>query len=177
MSKKIINNISYQIIWWVSVLGAIFNYPLAGLLMMVPVLIIHFLYIAKDKREIYLLLFAAIAGTAMDTMLNISNIVSYNGTFEFASWLAPLWITSMWVGFSMTVNHSLSWLANKKLVGVIMGMIFGPLAYFAGQRYGAVTLNGSSILYITILSVTWGLIIPTLYIVSEKLKIGVKNEI
>jgi len=60
---------------------------------------------------------------------------------------------------------------------VLMGIIFGPLAYFAGQRYGAVELQSPSFIPATILSVMWGMIIPFLYIVSEKLKIGVKNEI
>lgn len=177
MSKKIINNLSYQIIWWVSVLGAIYNFPLAGVFVTIPLLILHFIFVAKDNREVYLLIVAALAGTAMDTVLNIFNIVDYAGTLPFARWLAPLWITSMWIGFSMTVNHSLKWLANKKLVGFLLGMIFGPLAYFAGQKYGAVNLYEPTIVPAIILSLLWGLIIPSLYIVSEKLKLGVKNEV
>jgi len=177
MSKKIINNLSYQIIWWVSVFGAIYNFPLAGVYVMIPLLAIHFILIAQDKREIYLLIVAALAGTAMDTVLNIFDIVNYSGTLPFAQWLAPLWITSMWIGFSMTVNHSLKWLANKKALGFLLGMIFGPLAYFAGQRYGAVDLYEPTIVPGIILSLLWGLIIPSLYVVSEKLNLGVNNEV
>jgi hypothetical protein len=177
MNKKIINNISYQLIWWASVLGAIFGYPFIGFWVMIPVLLIHFMLISKNKREIYLLLFAALAGTAMDTLLNVFDIVQYAGTFTFAHWLAPIWITSMWIGFSMTVNHSLNWLANRKLLALFLGMVFGPMAYFAGQRYGAVELYSPNYLPLIILSVLWGMIIPSLYIISEKLKIGVKNEI
>ncbi len=177
MKKKIINNLSYQLIWWVSVFGAIFGFPLAGFLVMLPLLALHFVFISKNRNEVYLLIIAAIAGTAMDTVLNIFNIVSYSGTFAFANWLAPLWITSMWIGFSMTINHSLKWLNNKKGLAFLLGMIFGPLAYVAGNRYGAVSLYTPEIVPLVILSILWGLIIPGLYLVSEKLKIGVNYEI
>lgn len=176
MNKKIINNLSYQAIWWSSVIGAIINRPLIGFYVMLPVLALHFLYIARDKREIFLLIIAAIAGTAMDTLLNLFNIVQYSGTFDFAHWLAPIWITSMWIGFSMTVNHSLSWLNNKKFLGFILGMIFGPLAYVAGQRYGAVKFVAPDFWPLILLSVLWGVIIPSLYFINEKLKIGVQYE-
>ncbi|MCF7886776.1 MAG: DUF2878 domain-containing protein, partial [Candidatus Marinimicrobia bacterium] len=138
MNKKLIfNTFGHQMIWWASVLGAIYAIPYLGPLLMLPVLTFHLLYTSNMKYEFILILVAAVLGTFMDTLFNIFGIVEYSGTYSFASWLAPIWITSMWVGFSTTINYSLKKLGSKKYLGMILGAVFGPIAYLAGQRYGA----------------------------------------
>jgi hypothetical protein len=177
MNKKLIfNTLGHQLIWWSSVLGAIFGMPYLGAIVMVPVLTFHLLYTSEMKNEFILILLVAILGTIMDTFYNVFGIVSYTGTYSFASWLAPIWITTMWVGFSTTINYSLKKLNKKKYIGFILGAVFGPIAYLAGERYGAISLMQPKFYALIILSLSWGGIIPLLFKISEQIKKESKNE-
>ena len=176
MNKKLLlNTFGHQIIWWSSVLGAIFGHPYWGFMAMVPVLAFHFLYISEVKNEYVLIFLAAVLGTIMDTLFNVFGIVDYSGVYSFARWMAPMWITSMWVGFSTTINYSLQRLNSKKYIGFILGAIFGPIAYLAGERYGAIVLMQPKIYALLILSVAWGGIIPLLFKISDQIKKENKN--
>ena len=43
----------------------------------------------------------------------------------------------MWMNFALTLNHAMAWLKGRPVVGLILGAIGGPLAYFAGAKLGA----------------------------------------
>jgi len=176
MKYKIINTFEHQAIWWSSVLGAIFAIPYLGPIVVVPVIIFHLNYISDEDHELSLIVVVALLGTAMDTFYNIFGIVEYRGTYQFAEWLAPMWITSMWVSFSTTINHSLKKVNSNKLIGVLLGAIFGPIAYLAGERYGAIELIRPKSIALIILSISWGGIIPLLFVISNELKRRFQNE-
>lgn len=171
MNKKLLlNTLCHQIIWWSSVLGAIYSIPYLGALAMIPVIAFHLLYMSTMKNEFVLIVIVAILGTFLDTLFNIFGVIDYSGTYNFAEWLAPIWITSMWVSFATTLNYSLKKLGTKKYLGVGLGAIFGPLAYFAGERYGAIDLMRPRLISLVILSISWGGIIPLLFKISDQIK-------
>ena len=82
-------------------------------------------------------------------------------------------MVALWVSFSTTFRHSMSWLRHKYIFASIFAFIGGPLAYFAGQKIGAI--NGTNTLSSVIaIGFFWALVFPSiLYVLNyyEK-KIG-----
>jgi len=176
MNKKLIlNGIGFQLAWWSTVLGVINGIPYLGPLVMSFYLLMHLKFIGQPCYEIALIITAGLIGTLMDTVLNLTGLVSYQGTYPFLVWAAPLWITTMWMGFAATLNHGLSWLTRRPWLGFILGAVFGPLAYLTGARYGAIQITGALEITLVLLALLWGLMIPALSYVSKSLKQGANH--
>ena len=47
----------------------------------------------------------------------------------------------MWCGFSATINHSMYWLNNKWMLSFVLGLVFGPLSYITGEKFGAISFT------------------------------------
>ena len=82
--------------------------------------------------------------------------------------LAPLWIIYMWLGFAATVNHSMYWLEDKIIITVLFGLVFGPLSYMAGVKFGALEFVFPFISMIVI-GITWAFILPLLFNLNKKI--------
>jgi hypothetical protein len=62
----------------------------------------------------------------------------------------------------------MGWLKGRWALAVIMGAVFGPLAFIGGERLGAVVFLDSTLSIIT-LSVGWGLLMPLLLWIAERI--------
>ena len=91
-------------------------------------------------------------------------LISYKDTISPFP-IAPVWILSMWLLFSITIKHSLSWLNSYKIGQVTLGLIGGPLAYIAGEKLGAVSLHDTSVFF---LAIGWAVITPALFVWGKK---------
>src|SRR5205085_49591 len=80
---------------------------------------------------------------------------------EFASttWsaFAPLWMVSLWMVFATTLNHSLRWLASRPWAAALAGGIGGPLAYFAGEKLGALSIESPLPAAFTFIGFLWAI--------------------
>ena len=52
---------------------------------------------------------------------------------------------ALWVAFATTLNHSLRWLMRRPIVAALAGAVFGPVAYLAGEKLGALSLPAPAI--------------------------------
>ena len=172
--KKIFNIVGFQICWWLCVLFSTKSYSFIGPLFMSIYLIIHFIYISNNKIDVKLILIVGLIGTFFDSLFVVFDIFSYSGSFIILSDIAPLWITSMWVGFATTINYSLDWINKNYYLAFIMGFIFGPLSYVTGREFGAIQFLVSDILGLSILALAWGLIIPMIVYINRSL-IGMRS--
>ena len=167
--KNIFNIIGFQTGWWACVLGARNGYPYLGPLVMSIFLFIHFSRLENRNKELSFAVIVGLIGTLVDTMLLQTNIIEYQGVY--IDNIAPLWITAMWVGFAATINHSLVWLTNKWIMSFLLGAIFGPLSYFTGIKFEALYFE-VSFLTMLVLTLLWGLVVPCLYYLNEKVVIN-----
>ena len=168
----IYNVLGFKACWWACVLGAVNGQKYLGPVLVLLYLAIHIYYLPQESRpsEINLLLFAAIFGTLADSLLLNLGLLIYKGTtFSF---LAPFWITAMWVGFTATLNHSFKGLDGKFFIQLILGLVFGPISYLTGKSFGAINFSSqypeSTILIV--IALTWGISFPLLYAASKKIK-------
>ena len=167
MSKYInlFNIIGFQTGWWACVLGTKNGYPYLGPLVMLIFLFIHFSRLNNRNNEIFFAVLVGLIGTVVDTVLLQTKLIEYQGVYTDN--IAPLWITTMWIGFAATINHSLAWLNNKWIMSFALGAIFGPLSYYTGIKFEALYFE-ISVLTISILALLWGVVIPYLYYLNGK---------
>jgi len=83
--------------------------------------------------------------------------------------LATLWLLALWANFSITIDTSLKWFQNHPGYAVILGAIFGPIAYFSGQRLEALTIIRPTGVAILILAIAWALAMVVLMIIARNL--------
>jgi len=120
------------------------------------------------SRILLICLVSVIFGLLFDTLL------IGTGIYTPKRWLIPeplaaLWLLSLWANFSITMDTSLKWLQNHLITAAILGSIFGPSAYLAGQRLGALTIGQSTSVAIVILAITWALAMVVLSIIARVL--------
>ena len=167
--KNIFNILGFQLSWWACVLGVKNELPYLGPACMLLFLGIHFIYLKSNLLELKLVVAFAVFGTLVDTGIAISGLLSYNGLYAQNIILAPLWITAMWGGFCATVNHSLSWLKEKWVSSFMLGAIFGPLSYIAGEKFDAITFHSSLMSICIALAIIWGIIILFIFFVNKRI--------
>ena len=102
-------------------------------------------------------------GTVIDTILFFSGSFVYAGAYSNELLIAPLWITAMWAGFAATVNHSMSWLKDKWALMVICGVVFGPAAFYTGEKFEAIDFSLSLLSSAMIIGFVYGVAMPGIY--------------
>jgi hypothetical protein len=109
----------------------------------------------------------ALVGTGLDTIYNVTGLIHYNGTFPGLSFLAPIWITSLWAGLAVTLDHSLKMLIGRPVWTFAIFAVFGPLAYRTGDEMGAIQFTYDAWTTMIILAVPWGVMLVFCYRMME----------
>ena len=122
----------------------------------------------KRNQELKFILLVGLMGMVVDSLKKITGLITYAGDVPVA-WLAPPWIIAMWLLFSTSLNGSLSWLKDRYGLAVILGAIFGPLSYVSGARLGAASFNDDLWVTLGVVAVVWGLVVPGIVWLSEKM--------
>ena len=143
-----------------------------GPFLMFAFLAVHITRILDNYSELKLIILFGFIGTVIDTSMAYFGILIYNGTYFPDTYIAPLWITSMWCGFSATVNHSLSWLKDRYVASAVLGIVSGPLSYLAGVKFEAIEFAAAPIIALIIISIYYGITVPLMYWVNEKFVVG-----
>jgi hypothetical protein len=148
---KFYNFAIYQLAWFAVILGAARGHAWLGAAMALLVTGIH-LWLRREPLEFRLVGIAVMLGLVIDTTLTAT------GQVQFASGgslpIAPYWMLALWVAFATTLNHSLRWLMRRPIVAAMAGAVFGPLAYLAGEKLGALSLPSPAIA-LPMLAASW----------------------
>ncbi len=167
MNRLAINLVAFQAGWFGCVLGAANGYPLLGPACVLAVMLIHLGLAAQPHRELALIAIAGMLGVVFDSALVRTEWLTYANGMLWAG-TAPYWIVAMWLSFATTLNVSLRWLRRRLWTAASFGAIGGPVSYLAGQQLGALQfVNYGAAL--AALAVGWGLVIPGLILLSERL--------
>ena len=166
---KMINILGFQLSWWFCVLGVKYGYPYLGPFVMTLFILVHYLFYKINNLEFIFIFVCGLIGMLVDTFFINIDLIDYNGLT--INNIAPLWIISMWLGFAATINHSLSWLRKRYFFAFWLGFIFGPISYLTGVKFNALSFN-VSIYSITVLSVAWGIVVPLLFFINERILIS-----
>ena len=167
----VINFILFQLGWFAGVVGAAWQLEWLAVSSIALIIFIHVAFLVQDRKaELQLVITAGVVGMLLDSLLislgvftPVSSLVSEN--------IAPLWLVGLWMLFGTTLNHSLRWLQQRYFIAAAMGFVFAPLAYWAGQRLGALTFPPDQSLVISLLTIgtCWILVTPLLLLCSQVL--------
>ena len=160
--KGVLNYIGLQVGWFACALGAARGYPWVGPLVVAVYVVLHLSASPSRRREAMFILTAAVLGLVVDSLKKIGGLLTYASPIPDVWWLAPLWIVAMWALFSTTLNGALAWLQGRYLVAIVLGAVFGPLSYLAGEGIGAIQFNYGLPLTLGILAVVWAGVVPLL---------------
>ena len=161
----------FKVSWLLAAWGAVAGPPLSywGAFPFFVFLILHVAY-TKKVWELWYALAVAALGTVIDTVYNATGLIDYNGTYPYLNFLAPIWITAIWAGLAVTLDHSLKVLIGKPVWTFVVGAVFGPLAYWTGEEMGAIRFAFDDWTTMGILAVPWGLALMADYWILEKMR-------
>lgn len=162
----LINFINFQIGWFACALGAAAGWPWAGVIVVLAIVAWHLSRVARPQQETILILAAAMIGAIWESLLVQLGSIQYpNGILIDGT--APVFMVALWALFATTLNVSLGWLKRRMLLAAAFGAIGGPLAYFAGARFGALVLVDQTTTLIT-LAVGWATLTPLLLQLAKR---------
>ena len=166
---RVANALGFQVVWFATVAGAGSGRAWAGPVA-VAVFALATLAFSSERRGDLALLAAALPfGFALDSVWVRLGLMEFASPWPSSDW-APLWILSLWAGFALTVNHSLSFVCERPALAIVLGAIGGPLAYVAAERaFGAVALAAPTPIVVGILGAAWALTVPLLGLAAARL--------
>jgi hypothetical protein len=168
-TQKLINFALFQVGWLACVLAAANKLPVISVISVVVILAAHFILIGARKSEIVLLAAATLIGAVIDSINFQIGALRPAAASAQTPIIAPIWLISLWPLFASTLNHSLNWLKNQMLLAGMLGAVFAPVAYYAGTRLGALSLNNESLLFsLLVIACEWAIITPLLVGLSQR---------
>ncbi|MFA5683618.1 MAG: DUF2878 domain-containing protein [Lysobacteraceae bacterium] len=161
------NALGFQFVWCATVGGAARGLWWPGLLALAAFAGWQ-LRISRHRRaDLQLMLVAAIGGFALDSLWVGLGWVQHRAALPWSP-VAPVWIVALWIGFALTLNHSLAALKPHRLLAIAFGALGGPLAYWiAAELWQASTIDGW-IPYLA-LALAWGVATPLLLCLASRL--------
>lgn len=163
----LINVAVFQIGWFACVLGAAADMSLLGSGIAVLLIAIHLSKVANPRAELYLVAVAIVIGFFWESLLLSQQWLAYAGSTT-GSILAPYWLVVMWALFAITINVSMAWMKNRWFLAVVMGAVFGPMAFIAGEKLGAVEFLDNQRALIA-LSCGWAVLMPLILWLADKI--------
>jgi hypothetical protein len=171
MKKKLntpvlINAVLFQTLWFACVLGSSHALLWPAALVMAVMMLWQLHPSRRHPNDIKVLITAIVLGLIIDTVWVTFGFMDFNDPRPF-QWMSPAWIIIMWAGFALTIKHSMNWLSVHPMLPPLMGLIGGPLAYFAGRRLGAVEYLTDPMLISCMLAIAWAIALSILVMVGQ----------
>ena len=163
--KIIFNFLAFQIGWFSCVIFAAKGLPEYGIAIAMLMLIANVIQMDNPLKSMRLIIAISLLGVAWDSLLTANNVFVF-GSGMMLDFLAPSWIVMMWLIFSSTINVSFRWLFGRYWLAMILGAIFGPLAYFSGAALDAVIIN-DTLLAVILLSAGWAVLMPLMMKIAQ----------
>ena len=156
--------------WFACVLGAAWKIHWLSIAIVLLLVIIHLFVIGKKSLlpAILLGLASLVIGFVLDSILIAI------GTYEPNRLLMPapittIWLLMLWLNFSLVLNESLKWFQKHLFAAAIMGSVFGPLAYLAASRLGAVKIMTPVSRSLLMVAVAWFIAMPLMSVIAKSL--------
>jgi hypothetical protein len=106
--------------------------------------------------------------------LVVDSVQLWAGVFVFSQgvvveWLPPPWMSVLWMQFATTFQYSMRWMSGRYTVSACFGFAGAPLAFFAGERLGAIEFLTPRLMHYSVLALLWSVAVPLLVYTSDYL--------
>lgn len=165
--RLFLNAFGFQTAWWVCTAGVGHELEIPALVYGLVLAILHVAFAPQPWQEVQLAAIALALGISIDTVLQATSVIHFYGWS--LAFLSPFWLWLLWVLFAMTLNTSLAFLQTKPLwLSASVGLVFGPLTYYAGAQLGAASFE-NSLTHICALALAWMVALPFLVYEAQQL--------
>jgi FtsH-binding integral membrane protein len=164
---SLLNYLFYQAGWFACVLGAAAGRPWLGFLLAATLVGAH-LWLAGDRLHELRRVALAVAVGGLVEAVQIAA-----GTYHFTSGtvmtgLPPPWLLIMWAQMATTFDFSLRPIVSRPVAAMAFGALGGPLAFLAGERLGAVTLQRPLGPGLLLLAISWAFAMTVFAFVEQR---------
>jgi hypothetical protein len=161
VNGNLVNFAAFQVCWFCNVLGAAAGAPWIGPMVTGAWILVHLLSMGDTRASEWpVLLVAALLGYCVDSALVLGDMISFPLPTQLG-WPSPIWMVALWAGFAATLSRSLGWLRGRYALAGLLGAVGGPLAYYAGQKLGAIELTSGS-QSLAWIGIEWAVAVPLL---------------
>ena len=165
---NLVNLCLYQVGWFACVLGAAAQRPWLGMGLGLVLLCLHLALVRGVLRHLALIGVAGAIGLAADSLQMWWGVFRYPN-WTVVGWLAPPWDVVLWLQFATLLPFCLRWLSRRYWLSCLAGLVGGPLAFYAGERLGAITILPPRQPHFALLAAVWSLAMPALVAVCDRL--------
>ncbi|MCC5854960.1 MAG: DUF2878 domain-containing protein [Idiomarina sp.] len=126
--QRLVHFIVFDIVWLAAVWGR-------DTWLLLTLVLVAFLYAVSWRSlwpQRYKLLLLAIVGLILEYVVVSVGVLNFTGTTAL-----PAWLYLLWIGFVAMAFVAMDWLAGRYFYAALFGLIFGPITYIAGVRFGA----------------------------------------
>ena len=166
----ILNIVAYQVAWFACVLSAANQLPWLGTVVALAVVALHLVMSSQRGTEFKLVVAAAVIGLVLDSALVMSGMVGFSSGV-FIDGVTPHWMLGLWIAFATTLSVSMRWLVTRPLLAIAFGALGGPIAYYAGMKLGAITID-SSVTALIAIGISWAAAMWLLATVAQRLEVA-----
>lgn len=156
--------LAFDVAWASAVGGGAGGWPWLGTVPALGLLALHlFLSRAVLWAELRLVLAITLFGVLLETGFMGAGLVTFTGA-RVLGVLPPVWVWALWLGFASLPNGSLTWLQGRTVLQMLLGLVFGPLAYWTGAKMGAAVMPSGGSLFI--IGLAWALAFPAIMMMA-----------
>ena len=148
---NLVNLCLYQVGWFACVLGAAAQRPWLGMGLGLVLLCIHLALVRGVLRHLALIGVAGAIGLAADSLQMWWGVFRYPN-WTVVGWLAPPWDVVLWLQFATILPFCLRWLSRRYWLSWLARLVGGPLAFYAGETLGAITILPSRLPHFALLA-------------------------
>lgn len=167
MKRSIANFLAFQAGWFACILSAAAGVPWFGVAFVAAWVGVHIAASGNFKGELLIALLAGVVGYFADSLLIVSNVMAIPAEAQLGR-PSTIWLIAMWVNFAATLNVSLRWLQSRLTLAAAFGAIGGPLAYYAGMKFGAVEFPQGVTPAVIASGLEWAIATPVLVLIARR---------
>lgn len=159
--KFVINYLFFYVGWAYCMYQASLGHPFQSFIVVVPILIFHLITVNSPLAELFIIISISMVCTLFDSLMLIFGFIHYSAGISSFPWMAPPWLTAIWMLFAMCLNHSLSWLRSIPFFAAIMGSAAVVICYIGANKVGVIYFPGrENISALLLIAIFWMLFFP-----------------
>jgi len=165
--KRLLNFVGFEVGWFACALGAAGKAPFVGPVVVGMLFCLQLLLVPAPGKHARFVIVATLLGWLIDSALYSAGVFSFSQG-GVGPWVCPIWMAALWANFAGTLHFCLDWLRGRYWLASILGAVGGPLAYYGGQRLGAMQLGSSIAVSLAVIALEWAIATPGLVYLSER---------
>lgn len=166
---SLLQYLAFNGVWFVCGYGAARGHNSVGVTVAVIFIFASLWVKSWPRGDVKLILATGVAGACIESSLAVVGLVHFSAA-SFGSAIAPPWIIALWLAFGATVSQTAERLGSYAVVkSSMLGLVFGPFAYAAGEKLGALMVIGTKWQAYAVLGLLWACVLPGLVAFNARL--------